>query len=252
MRNFCILAADSRARWFRDIDQTWQRDMFTVDHDSYIPIYISIPGAKILDLLQPILTKLSELPTRSRILLKIAAGINNLTKKYHHRRRTQLSRAGRAYYEIAPSHYTADHIIYHLSVLKYHIKRAYPKVIVSYITIPPADFDGHYNYQQRKALGTKQIFTQEEREIHQRIHLDEIEHINQRINSENTSRQQGIKPQTVSWHTKIIKRKTNGTRYLWYNLYDGLHGTVGANKYLHRQLHTAYVKEIRSAIALEY
>lgn len=84
MRTYCILVADSRARDLGDFEGDIKASLpGTVN---YITVYICVPGAKILDLYEPLIAKLNSLSRREyacRFIIKIAAGINNLTHKYN-------------------------------------------------------------------------------------------------------------------------------------------------------------------------
>jgi hypothetical protein len=151
MRTYCILAADSRARGFDEAD-------LSTYHQGYKAIR---RGAKIQDLHQPVIHQLSKIPKDIRVFIKIAAAINNLTKKIHPTPSKQHI-FNRRYHEIVPSSQSVSNVLDQLHLLKSKIKKYRPSAIISHITIPPANFQRYPQYQSNKYHTKSTIFTSEQ------------------------------------------------------------------------------------------
>lgn len=222
-----ILLADSRARGFTNLDQG---KFYTYDVH-----YVVRPGYTIRDLTADALTLVRNIsPDNTTLLIKIAAGINNLTLKINRRRA----------YEIAPSTATANTVLAELVNLKRAIKEIRPDAIVSYMTIPPVNFIQQLSYWQEKRCLPFPIYTQEERLEFQEAHEIIVSDINQNIKELNYNEQRGIHCQTSSWHSAVLRRQRGKDRLIVSALIDGIHGSNSSKIKWHRGFHQAIQKEI--------
>ena len=120
-----LIVTDSRGKNFAEFERNQDGRL----HRGYDTEYLSIPGAKISDLAYPILAKLSDFRANYDVfIVKIAAGINNFTKKVYNSRGES---------EIILANVPATSGFRLLTQLKYQIKDEYPRSVVSYCTIPP-------------------------------------------------------------------------------------------------------------------
>ena len=229
-----ILTADSRATGFTELD--------THKLYSYVPHYIAKPGAKISDLAEDTIDLLNEIPRENTsIILKIAAGINNLNAK------VKRSRA----YEIAPTPVEPEDILEELNALKSKIIEARPDAIVSYITIAPVNYLQQLKYWQDKHRLPYPIYSETDRLKYQKEHEDKIIEINKRIKDHNQEEQYPIKCQTSSWHSNVLRLQKGKYRLVVRALYDGIHATTEVKKKWHRNFHQSVQREIQQLQALK-
>ena len=228
IKYYVILVADSRARGFQDFDKG---KCYT-----YVTQYICKPGARISDLTEQAVSAISDIPKdNTRVIVKIAAGVNNLTIKVPRRRS----------YELTPAHdITADEIIDELTKLKNDIKDCRTDAIISFMTIPPINFLQQLHYAQSTNRLPFPIYTEGERIGFQDSHQELVQEINQKINKLNHQTQEGIRCQTASWHSEVTRRQRGQLRLIVSSLYDGVHGTDKTKAKWHRSFHQAVLKEI--------
>ena len=223
-----ILIADSRASNFPSLD--------TDKHYTYVPHYISIPGAKITNLLSQSLEEIEQIPKENtKLLIKIAAGINDLTVKRNN---------GHGY-ELAPSSTTTRAVLNRLLNIKEEIKKKRPDAIISFVTIPPINFYQQLRFWVDKKRLQKPIYDYTKRKTFQTAHEITIADINKNINSLNHRKQHGVTCQTASWHTEVLKTQKGKTKLIACSLYDGVHGTIEVKKKWHAKFHQAIQKEIK-------
>ena len=224
-----ILVSDSRARGFATLDQGEDYDF------GYQAHYVCIPGAKIRDLKDNTLALINDIPpTNTKIIVKIAAGINNLTRKIDHK----------GSYEIAPSTATASSVLAELVNLKHSIQEIRPDAYISYMTIPPVNFLQQLTYWTAKGKLQHPIHNEAKRRRFQCDHELIINDINKNINALNHGKQNNIQCQTASWHSVVLRRQRGQNRLIVSALTDGIHGSDNTKKKWHQSYHQAVQKEI--------
>ena len=129
--------------------------------------------------------------------------------------------------------------------LKKALKEVRPDCIVSFMTIPPVIYTKQLKYWQDQGKLADPTYTLEYRENRQKTHNLIIEAVNKNINKLNHQEQGGIKCQTASWHSEVLKKLKNKTRLIPSSLYDGIHGTDRVKEKWHRSFHNSIQKEIR-------
>ena len=228
----CLFVADSRAHNF---DHYTRPSEFA----SLDLAYIIRRGSKLGDLLQLTLAKLKSYNRQDYLLIKVAAGINNLTKfAYDSSRRNRV---------LTVNPLSADDLVNILEDFKAQILAARPRTLVSFCTIPTASLK---KFQTIKKLATP-ILSEPDLTTAQ-VYLDQVlDEVNSRIVALNRS------TYTVSLHTYIRrssirksltssgshKRKT--IRSNFSHLYDGLHAT----SYLKKRWYTAILSSFERDIS---
>lgn len=215
--HLCVLVADSRANNF---------DKYKQPHDLNIH-YIIQRGATIEQLTSRTRTEIVSLTTKKYILVKIAAGINDILEKYTDCTGTHIRLSTTS---------SAETIINKLLVFRSVVKTLIPSALVGFVTIPTAHLPSiqQHNIDSKKTIPSSayplETLQQEQSKLNTLI--DEI---NNRIRTLNSNEQAFCTRGcwTVSWHSYIAKlhSKRSGkgrpakkhTRYMYGNLYDGLH-----------------------------
>ena len=222
-----VLITDSRGRGFPVFDQG--EDL------GYTPHYIIKPGAKIRDLQDDAIALIGGLPkTKTKVIVKIAAGINNLTEKINHQRS----------YEIKPSAASANNILAELVNLKRKIKEVRPDSYVSYMTIPPVNFLQQLTHWEGTRRPAQPTFDEDKRREFQRQHELKINDINSNINALNHALQNNIRCQTASWHSVVLRRQKGRNRLIVSALADGIHGTESTKRKWHESFRQSIEKEM--------
>lgn len=176
-------------------------------------------GGTIQDLLPLTLARLRQYNEEDWVILKLAAGINNLTKLVNtgHRGKRVLVR----------SSVSADDILSLLLNFKEEVINIRPTTVVSFVTVPTASFA---KFQEFRHLASP--FLSEEAILSNQTDLDAVlDTVNIRI-AEANAVQHGVIPRTLSWHASIrrkSKRRNKSGRLRadlrtrLGQLYDGLH-----------------------------
>lgn len=130
--------------------------------------------------------------------------------------------------------------------MRYAVARYYPAAVISFVTIAPADFAGYQKHKVDIGHISRSHYTTRQLDRFEKDHIIQIIAVNREINRLNNIPTLGLTTQTVSWHTKVLKIRASGAlRFIKYSLVDGLHGTKETKKVWCRQIHVAFIKEVR-------
>lgn len=227
--------ADSRALNFEHYGQPSQ----------FKTHYVVERGARIRDLMQPTIAKLRTIHRDTTVVVKIAAGINDITRIV----RTEHDKF------LRPSTRSADEIFIELCTFKDLLKRERRNILVGLVTIPTVSVRKYAEINGYRATEElERDFSQDQREID-----DNLQTINYRIRGENRQPQLDFPrgPRTVSWHSSVTRksfRKSRNknkpgkptTRSSFGQLYDGIHAVSQLKRKWFHQLITAFTAEIRT------
>lgn len=230
MRFLLLVVGDSRCKLFEDFEISERNG-----RRSYDVHYCIKRGARIEDLIESAVNFLERIDSNRLVIVKVAAGINNLTV---------LDRLTR---EISPSNTTAQAILNDLVRLKNAIQLCHPKCLVSFCTIPPVNFRVYAEYQQKKggSYGSKPEQTL-------RAYTDQViakvVEINRAIKITNSISQLGVSLNTASFHSNCLQDKPNNKhRIVVKSMYDGLHPTRATALVWYNKIHRHAAKECEDA-----
>lgn len=232
-RVHCLFVGDSRAHNFSNYSKPSD---YTFDVDIY-----SLRGAKISSLITPTIRKLRSYNTSDLVIVRLAAGINDLTTFIRN------SSGGSV---LKPSDHTSDTLLSELRQFKEAILSFRPEhTLVTFTTIPPASFS---KFQASRKLDAP-IISEENLVIYQQQLDTKLDIINERIIDLNSQPQCGIKLRTLSWHNTIRKacnRKRGDTivstrRNHFVHLYDGLHATSKLKQRWFKQVYEAFSIDLK-------
>ena len=209
-----LFVADSRGHKFA----TYRKP-----EDKAFPLaldFVIIGGAKIYNLIGPTIRKLNSYSASDRVVVRLAAGINDLTAF-----RYDLTHEYRV---LKPSNHCAESLFFELDNFKRAIQTARPYALVSFATIPPMSF---CKFQESRKL-LAPLLSKDDIQTFQRNHDAVIDEVNTKIVTHNSIPQSGVVLRTLSWHNsvrKLEKRTRRGKvrcdkRNHFAHLYDGLHG----------------------------
>lgn len=203
----------------------WGVDNYAKPKDVNIE-FVLRRGAKIEELVDPTVDLLKEQRFKAAdiVVVKVAAGINNLTFIDSHKSGREISRSS-----------TTDLALFNkIKDFKQKIKEVCPNALVGFATIPTLSFKKNIEYRIRKGNLVKSKHTKHEID-HIQNELDEtVGKVNTRIKLENSNRQVGHRKGclTVSLHRDVAKQtkrrnRSGRLRVIEKNsfkqLYDGLH-----------------------------
>lgn len=215
MKPLCLIVCDSRGknfeRIFNDYDCFVRKDLF------YDVKFIAIRGARVQDLLEPTLSYISGIDHKIPILLKLAAGINNFTKKNKNRYNET---------EISLNYISPNEVFLQLTNFVEHVKRAHINSVVTICGIPTANL--RIIQQHSVKLGRLRHPSVSEDTLKLKTDLlnIDVEIVNQKIAALNKKPQCSIIPYTASLDSYVLKKKSGGKRrYMVQSLPDGLHGS---------------------------
>lgn len=211
---YIIFAADSRANNFGT-------NLYRPPPDLDINFIIR-RGAKILDLLPDISDALQQAPSHKRIIVKVAAGINNITR---------LTRTNRGQL-ITFGQTSSQQILNQYRELRQHIHRICPSAIVGFVSVATASVRKYQDFfcTEHTLLDDQEI-TREQGFIDTCV--DEINRGIRRLNARGQAGY-GRGPLCILWNTYIrstSKRRNRNRRPVttirnsFNRLYDGLHPT---------------------------
>ena len=219
-----LLVADSRAFSF---DQYPQPKPSSLNLD-----FVIIRGATIEDLIIPTLAKLRGYSTSDFVIIKLAAGINDLTKfvRQSHGSNKVLRKS-----DISLEGLFAKFIRFKQQVLACR-----PTTVISVVTIPSVSFA---RFQASKHLPSP-ILSEEDLKYNQKQIDSLLDLANARIRSLNAELQLGITTRTLSWHNSIRKPSKRRIRTGHYTtlrndfsqLYDGLHAKSTLKRRWYKEL----------------
>ncbi len=206
---------------------------------SFTAEFITLRGAKIYNLVGPVINKLKTYSSSDKVVTRLAAGINDLTTFVYdsnHEKRV-----------LKPSAHTADSLFTELLKFKEAILTARPKTFVVFTTIPPVSFS---KFQTSKKL-TVPIISVEDIHIFQLKLNDTIDNVNTKIQEHNQLQQQGISFTTLFWHNSVRKTakctRRGKTKYVVRNhfahLYDRLHGSSKLKQQWFLLMYKAFAKD---------
>lgn len=232
----CLFLADSRAHNFNKYPKLPDYS-FTVD-------IISIRGAKIYNLVGPGVRKLHSYNTSDQIIVRLAAGVNDLTTFVYdslHNKRV-----------LKPSQHTADSLFSELMKFKEAIISARQNTIVLFTTIPTASLA---KFQNSKKLRV-QILSDNDLHIYQHELDATIDDINSQIIRHNKVMQHGVVLRTLCWHSSIRKsarrnrrgKTTHIVRNHFAHLYDGLHGDSKLKTQWHLAMYKLFATDRQALI----
>ena len=234
-----LLVADSRAYSF---------DQYTHPPFSNLSVdFVIQRGAKIDDLVLPTVTKLRSYDPLDFTVIKLAAGINDLTEFVYtvHSRSKVLKK----------SDLSLDGFFARLYRFKQQIQACRPLTIVSIVTIPLASFS---KFQASRHLSSP-VLSVEELITNQKQLDSLLDQANARIREFNNELQLGMSTRTLSWHTSVRKPSKRKTRTSKHNkslrndfsqLYDGLHATSTLKKKWYNELYRSFDLDTRSLLVL--
>ena len=211
MRPLVIIAGDSRLKHFPHIAGN---DSANFLYDQKI---IFQPGAKIADISPILVDFIKSIETDRLVVVKIAIGINNLTKKRYNRH---------GEFELVLSDTSRRAILDAFSALSNDIKPVHQKSVVTFCRIPICNFLKYNNLLYSK-----------QRTIHRTLSdaylikltdqlIEKIVKINQEIGISNSLEQLGITPHTASIDSNsLICCPGKKPRLCPSTMYDGLHPT---------------------------
>lgn len=207
-----IVAADSRANHFG-------AHTYRQPHDLTITFIIK-RGAKILDLVPALLDEVKRSSKKKKLIVKIAAGINNITRLIRFRR-------GKFITFDQVSH---EQILGHLRDVRTFVHLERPDAVVGFVSIATASVKKFQKYytEGRPNLNEQEIT------VEQTLIDKCIDKVNDGIRCMNREGQAGYSrgPRCVYWNTYIRssskRRNRNGklvtsVRNSFQRLYDGLH-----------------------------
>ena len=219
-----LLVADSRAFSF---DQYPQPENSSLNLD-----FVIIRGATIEDLIIPTLAKLCGYSASDFVIIKLAAGINDLTKfvRAPHARTKVLQK----------SDISLDGLFAKFSRFKQQVLACRPTTTISVVTIPPVSFS---RFQASKQLPAP-ILSEDDLKFNQNQLDSLLDQVNTRIRSFNAELQLGIRTRTLSWHSSIRKpsKRRNQTGHYttlrndFSQLYDGLHAKSTLKRRWYKEL----------------
>ena len=238
----CIFVADSRAHSF---------DKYAKPADFHFGIdFIIRRGAKVSDLVRPTLAKLRSYSQQDRLIIKVAVGINNLTKFIYdptHRRRV-----------LTRSSLDANSLLALLEDFRAQVVSTRPNSIVSFCTIPTASFAKFQLSRRLTApiLSEAELYTAQE-------DLDTVlDSVNSRIPALNVGSLSSfisITPHNLAWHShirRVSKRMSrsgklrSSVRSNFSQLYDGLHATSSLKKRWFLDLYKSFARERQALLSL--
>lgn len=183
--------------------------------------FIAQRGAKIDDLCRPTIELIRSLPLHEPVIVKLAAGINNLTQFKNIRQNNTL----------VSSRITRAEVFQELISFKQTIKRSARVVLVGIVNIPVLSFEKYHNYK-----GYGRVLTRREID-HEQLRVEQIlDQVNKDIERENGYYQTGFVrgPRSVYWDRTVrrsSKRRNRDNHMVttvrshFRYLYDGLHAT---------------------------
>lgn len=214
MKPLALVVADFRGRNFENI---FRQDCF-VGKDNFSSInFIAIPGARIQTLLEPTLSFLSRVDHSTTVLIKLAVGINNFTKK---------TKNSYNEIEIHLDSYHVNEIYSQFVQFVNTVKKAHSNSVVTVCGIPPANLVTIQQHYMKLRKLKQPSLKEEVLKLKTDLLMVDVELLNRKIFGLNQNTQCNIVPHTASLDTYVVKRKSNGnSRYLVQSLPDGLHGS---------------------------
>jgi hypothetical protein len=233
-----LIVTDSRGKIFVEKEPENQ--------DLYITYNIVVSGARIPQLLSETLVRLSTFPTKDIFMVRLGAGINELTKKIHHENGCEVV--------------LNEHPSLWENVLSFkdEIRRTHPNTLVSLCTIPPVDFEACHKFYIQRGWLKKSILTESSRKAQQEELKSILTHTNHLISVENKKEQlvKGagfVTPSQLYFHQEIertfTKRKKDGTKKTTKHirqdtLVDGIHPTRYVAGKWFELVHINFFKEV--------
>ena len=222
----CLCVADSRAYSF-DSYAPPPESRFTVD-------FIIVRGATVDQLLHHTLSKLRSYGEGDIIIIKLAAGINDLLEfeRAPHAKRKVLKR----------STVTGETLLSSFRSFKQRVCDCRRGVFLSVATIATASFS---KFQASKRLD-RPILGEDLLSLYQNDLDTTLDFVNAQVKILNSEQHFGIPSHTLSWHTstrKSTKRRKRSGEYTvkvrnhFSLLYDGLHAVSGLKKRWHAELY---------------
>lgn len=207
--------------------------------------YIIKRGARVRDLFEPTLSKLRQFQQEDFVIVRVAAGINDLTELFstpQHNKRV-----------LRRSTVTSGDLLVEFNHFRSACLRVHTKSIIIITTIPPASFA---RFQQSKGLNHP-ILSEEQLKQNQADLDSTLDTVNSAIKSLNQEAQHGLVFTTLCWHTTIrkpTKRKSRSGRHTrtirndFSSLYDGLHAKSTTKQRWFTLLHSLFTKDLQLLI----
>jgi hypothetical protein len=236
-RIHAIVASDSRAKDFLTKSSP--------NAEKYTTHNIICRGARIDRVSSAIASKLRRIPESDFVIIRICAGINELTYRYHHEDGVEL----------VP--HTQQNLLQHLLELKEHIRKQRPLSLVGIATIPIINFKRAQEYYVERGWLKKPLFDKIATEQHQQALSDTLAIINSRITKENTIKQYlpdlgTVLPTQCFLHQDIEKysiRKRGNKRRIRKHIQnsalpDGIHPCDRISDKWHTCIHNNFLREV--------
>lgn len=226
-----LLVGDSRVYSF-------DRYRLPADFNLHIDFVIR-RGATLSDLIAPTLRQLRNYNSQDWVLVRLAAGINDLiefTGPGPHR-------------VLVRSPTDANQLILRLQQFREAILRQHQNTVISFITIPTASF---CKFQENKQLAVPEL-TPVQLKVHQHDLDNQLDTVNSFIEQNSQDSQAEIIPRYLHWHSYIRRptkrRNRTGritkaiTRNRFTLLYDGLHAVSTVKRRWFVELGRAFVQD---------
>ena len=204
MRYLSIIATDSRGKNFQELD-------FEQNSRNYDTVYISKSGAKIEDLIAPVIQTLEPINPNRPVVLKLVAGICNITSKNRTpQRETQIT-----YQETI----NISDLISQFRHFREVVLETHPKSLVSVATIPPANLVTVNQKVRTPVYSSREILRQS------RAQMKDVCELNKKIIQLNYESQELARPTTPLLSATCVKVKKGKLSPIVGALPDGIHGT---------------------------
>lgn len=202
--------------------------------------YVIVRGATIRELINPAVQELREAPQNWPVVVKIAAGINDVTQLI-------TTEQGKV---IVSSNKSSEDIIQELVRFKRILQEYREDALVGFVTIPTACVGKFQQYQNNRVTLLSDLAISVEQLRIERL----VRRVNTKILAANSVYQYGPQgtPRQVYWHSTItrpskrrdldgnqVTARRNNERYL----YDGLHAISSIKQKWFRELYKAVRKE---------
>jgi hypothetical protein len=233
-----IIVADSRGKIFLQKKPP--------NEHLYQTYNIVIRGARISHLLQDTICRLKSISKEDIKIVKLCAGINEITKKIRHKSGSEIV--------VDLEQCLWQHILEYKSAIRVN----YPNALVGICTIPPVDLNASLEHYKQKGWLKESVIGEEDRIYQQQQITETLTHINHLIVTENKKPQHipqvgDITPSQFFFHQEVErtytrKRKDGSrrtTKHIRTNsLSDGVHPTDEVAQKLFEVMHETIKKEI--------
>ena len=235
MKPTALIVTDSRGKHFNHLlrqDTFCDKELF---HDIKV---IAISGAQVNGIANLTLQFVNTVHCNRTLIVKIAVGINNFTKKYRNRWRET---------EISLSNQTVGQVYSDLIRLKHQIISVHPKSVVTICTIAAANLLKVQQVSKERNKLRHPSHTEDELWEKTNVLMVKLEDINRKIFISNQTHQLNITPQTASLDKYVIRGKPKGKKRLTVSaLPDGVHGSQRVEQNWLNSIWKSILKELKA------